>query len=383
MDKPAVLIVGGGLAGALCAVAFKRSCPSVSLMLIEQGDRIGGNHRWSYFDSDITRDGHLLLGGIEKNRWDRHEVRFPKFSRTLSIGYNSFSSAAFDRWARSELPSESLRLGARVEHVREDGVSLLGGESFDAALVIDARGPGPVAGMEVAWQKFTGMELDVPGHGLTHPIIMDARVEQHDGYRFLYTLPISHDRLFIEDTFYSDTADLDPDLLSAAVRAYARDFGVVGAEHGRETGALPIVISGDADTIWPRSAGAARLGMAGGFFHHTTGYSLPFAVANALDFARAWEEGRRPDKHWWRDRFARHWQGQRYFRLLNRMLFGAAQPDRRYRVFEHFYRLPAPVIAHFYSGGLSIGDKCRILMGRPPVPVGRALAALLRKRNGV
>jgi lycopene beta-cyclase len=66
--------------------------------------------------------------------------------------------------------------------------------------------------------------------------------------------------------------------------------------------------------------------------------------------------------------------------MLNRMLFGAAGPGERYKVLEHFYRLPAATIGRFYAGRSTLFDKARILSGRPPVPVGPALAAIRGKR---
>ncbi|MEJ0065044.1 MAG: lycopene cyclase family protein [Caulobacteraceae bacterium] len=70
------------------------------------------------------------------------------------------------------------------------------------------------------------------------------------------------------------------------------------------------------------------------------------------------------------------WKGRAFYRLLNRMLFRAAQPDQRYKVLERFYRLPAPLIERFYAGDATLGDKLRILSGKPPVPIGRALGCL-------
>ena len=69
------------------------------------------------------------------------------------------------------------------------------------------------------------------------------------------------------------------------------------------------------------------------------------------------------------------WRGQRFFRLLNRMLFLAGRADERWRVMQRFYRLPAPLIARFYAGRLSLRDKARIVSGKPPVPVVEALLA--------
>jgi lycopene beta-cyclase len=62
------------------------------------------------------------------------------------------------------------------------------------------------------------------------------------------------------------------------------------------------------------------------------------------------------------------------------MLFRAAEPSARYRVLEHFYRLPEPLIGRFYADALTRPDKLRILSGRPPVPIGKALAALREKQ---
>jgi lycopene beta-cyclase len=58
------------------------------------------------------------------------------------------------------------------------------------------------------------------------------------------------------------------------------------------------------------------------------------------------------------------------------MLFRAAEPDEAYRVLEHFYRLPDGVVARFYSAQLTALDKLRVVSGRPPVPIGRALGAI-------
>jgi lycopene beta-cyclase len=46
-------------------------------------------------------------------------------------------------------------------------------------------------------------------------------------------------------------------------------------------------------------------------------------------------------------------------------------------VLQHFYRLPEALIARLYASSSTRADKLRILAGRPPVPVGRALAVML------
>jgi len=73
----------------------------------------------------------------------------------------------------------------------------------------------------------------------------------------------------------------------------------------------------------------------------------------------------------------RRWREQRVFRLLNRMLFLGAAPADRYRVLQHFYRLPEPVIERFYAGRLTLADTGRVLTGTPPIPVRHALRCVL------
>jgi lycopene beta-cyclase len=70
------------------------------------------------------------------------------------------------------------------------------------------------------------------------------------------------------------------------------------------------------------------------------------------------------------------WTRAGFARTLAAMLLGAAAPIDRYRVLERFYRQPRPLIERFSAGRATLADKARILAGRPPVPVGRAMATL-------
>jgi len=63
------------------------------------------------------------------------------------------------------------------------------------------------------------------------------------------------------------------------------------------------------------------------------------------------------------------------------MLFHAAKPELRYRIFERFYGLSGGLIRRFYAGHLTWTDKVRLLIGKPPVPVHRALRCLAESRR--
>jgi len=63
------------------------------------------------------------------------------------------------------------------------------------------------------------------------------------------------------------------------------------------------------------------------------------------------------------------------------MLFDAAPPQERRRIFERFYRLPAPLIGRFYAHRSTQLDKMRILCGKPPVRIRAAMRALTGRKG--
>ena len=373
-----VIIAGGGLAGSLAALALASRRPEIPVLVIEQGTTFGGNHIWSFFDADVAAEDRWLIEPIVAARWGAYDVSFPRRARTIPTGYNSARSGLLDAHVRKSLRPDQYRLGAAIERLSSHGIVLAGGERIAARAVIDARGPTDFPALSFGWQRFLGREyrLERP-HGLARPIVMDATVDQADGYRFVYCLPFAEDRLLIEDTYYVLDSGPDAAVLADRIAAYMAARGwVPAALEAEEQGALPVVMGGDFERFWPAQDRLARLGLRGGFFHPTTGYSLPDAVRIALLVAGQRELDGEALGRTLRLEAKRLWSERRFYRLLNRMLFHAASPDRRYRVLEHFYRLDPALIARFYAGRSRLGDKIRILSGRPPVPIGRAMTAL-------
>ncbi|MEQ8311801.1 MAG: lycopene beta-cyclase CrtY [Sphingopyxis sp.] len=373
-DRCDIAIVGGGLAGGLAALALAARRPDLDVRLVEPGP-VGGNHIWSFFDSDIAKADRWLVAPLVRHHWPRYDVRFPAHDRTLRMGYKSITGEALAEAVAAALP-EARIIADRAKHVAPDHLLLARGGRLSAKHVIDARGAGKFPTLDCGWQKFVGQALTIAGgHGVEHPVVMDASVEQLDGYRFVYLLPFDAETLFVEDTYYSNDAELDEALVRDRLAAYAAAQGwTVTATTREESGVLPVVIAGDFDRLWPASDRTARIGVRAGMFHATTGYSLPYAVRTAAALPALAGRADLPEQL--RARAAASWRRQRFYRMLDAMLFRAADPDARYRIFERFYRLSPRLIARFYAGRSSAADRLRLLAGKPPVPVGRALAAL-------
>ncbi|MGE0178933.1 MAG: lycopene beta-cyclase CrtY [Sphingomonas sp.] len=358
--KPLV-IAGGGLAGCLTALALAKLRPEVAFLLVEQSERFGGNHIWSFFDADVAAEDRWLVEPFMAKSWDGYDIRFPARTRTLPTRYNSTRSDLLDPLVRERLRADQYRLRATAP---EDEID------------IDARGAARLEALDLGWQKFVGREVRLAApHRLKRPIVMDACVDQAEGYRFVYCLPFTEDRLLIEDTYYSADPALDHRAIGARIDAYAeaQDWRIAAVEH-EEQGVLPVAMGGDFDAFWPQTDDSARIGLRGGFFHPTTGYSLPDAVRIAMLIARQQDFSVLPAIL--RAEAKRLWKARGFYRLLDKMLFRAAAPPDRYRVLEHFYRLDPALIERFYAAKSTLADKARILSGKPPVPIVRALKAL-------
>jgi len=379
--RPDLIILGGGLAGGLCALALAERRPDVEIVLVEPAAAIGGNHLWSFFASDVAPGHAWLVEPLIAHRWPGYDVAFPAHRRCIEEPYRTIESERLDAAVRRALPAENILL-ATAEDATATSVTLSDGRTIEANAVLDARGLGaPVPGMHCGWQKFLGQLLRIDaGHGIDRPMVMDATVDQTDGYRFVYCLPLSPTDLFVEDTYYSDSPELDATQLERRIASYAQAQGwAVSAVTRQESGVLPVLMGGDFDTFWPANDRVARGGVRAGLFHPLTSFSLPDAVRFATWLAKDAPLDERLGVAA-RDYAQQHWRRGRFDRLLARMLLRAADRPQRFRILERFYRLPEPLIARFYAGRSTFADRLRILAGRPPVSLARAFAAMMEKK---
>ena len=372
-----VIMVGAGLASSLTALRLAYLRPELKLCLLESNASADDSHTWCCFDTDMSVENREWMAPLWANQWSGYEVRFPKIQRRLATGYNRLSASRLNA-VRQEKLGASIHFGEAVTDLGSSHVVLADGRRIYAPLFLDGRGAAPSPHLGIGFQKFLGIEVTTSHpHGVDRPMIMDAAVDQIDGYRFVYVLPLSQDCLLIEDTLYSDGPDLPTEVLYARILGYAAQQGwEIQTINRRETGILPITLEGRFEAYWQELGPAAPIGMKALLFHPTTGYSLPQAIHMADLIARQPKLDTASIRPLIESVARRQWRSTAYLRLLNRMMFRAAEPDQRYRVLQRFYGLPADLIERFYAGKLTIGNRLRILAGKPPVPLMPALKAM-------
>jgi lycopene beta-cyclase len=370
MSEHDVVLVGGGLQNGLCALAMLAARPTMRIALVERGVRLGGEHTWSFHAGDVPDAMRDIVAPLVVASWDGYDVAFPGLTRTIDEPYATTTGEQLDTVLRARLADAgaAVLLGRSAAEIAPGRIRLDDGDELRAPLVVDARGPAPAATADgVGWQKFVGLELELAGPSpFTRPMLMDATVEQLGGFRFLYVLPLSPQRVLVEDTVYADDPALDDEAFAARALAYARAHGCdIAAVRRRERGVL--AIPWRADEPVPLDVGRdgvlVRGGYAGGWFHPTTGYSFPAAVRLAA-FVASRPAGVVADElpALWR----RHRRQAGFARLLNRLLFRNFAPEDRRNVLERFHKLPPSTIRRFYCLESTTADRARILCGRPP-----------------
>ena len=378
------ILVGGGLQSGLLTLALRHHQPAARVLLVERDSQLAGNHTWSFHPDDVVVSAAAWVAPAVEHRWPSYHIRLNRFEKQIHLSYASISSSYFAKVLAQEFDKECnpafdshetrrvLLLGNEVTEIHPQGIRTASGKSYSGRLVIDCRGPKTAQELpfsQCGYQNFWGFELVLQSDWpFTGPTIMDDRIEQSDGFRFIYSLPFDRRHVLVEDTRFANSPEIDRDECFQQIQRYLERISIRGwAILREEHGILPMPISsermpGDAHESTEQVMAG---GYAGGWFHAATGYSFSLATAFAEAIATTTPElafeavARLADSHRSRSRFAR---------FLNRLLFCLVKPTTRYQIFRRFYRvLPEASIARFYAHQFTASDAFRIVVGLPPM----------------
>ena len=353
-------IVGAGLAGRLTAIALISKWPALDVRIIEPANSDGPSRTWCFHEGDLRPGTLSWLEPLICKRWSGYDVYFPKHRRQFTSGYYAIQSERFFSQTNALLQT---RISTQARG--------------DAEFTFVTTGwPKSNDGFGGGWQKFVGLDvtLEEP-HGLLQPILMDATVEQVDGYRFFYCLPWSARSLLIEDTYYSNAPSLDLEKIKSRIRAFASLKGwKIKSVDRVESGSLPLAVS---PSLQANVHNSVALGAASGLAHPVTGYTTSILFRQLEALIGVDEPSEKNFQQAIISENARIRKGFSYLHLLNQMMFRASRPEERYRILERFYTLPADLIARFYASELTLADRVRLLIGKPPVPLAKGARAFV------
>ncbi|WP_445441903.1 lycopene cyclase family protein [Clavibacter sp. km1a] len=225
-------------------------------------------------------------------------------------------------------------------------------------------------GTTTVWQRFVGLRLRTHD-AVFDPdqcVLMDFDVDQSQGLRFAYVVPLSRTEALIENVYF---ADQDPD--DAGHRGQLQEYllaryGLMPSDYvidGTERGVIPMT---DADLRSPMSARRMAVGTGAGATRPSTGYAFLRIQRSARAAARAVARGRRPDLQ----------LSTRRLRMLDAVFlrFMRDHPDRCPVVFERMFARTRPAsLIRFLSDTSTLADEIRLIAA---LPVGWFLAAALR-----
>ena len=385
-----IALIGGGLHNLLLAVRLLKlqhehrlpSSRRVEIEIFESQSQFDSNKTISCHASDIPVHWESELAPFWRRTWPSYQVRFAQgpFS-TIPIGYRSLDLAALARHIETAAaPAGQLK-------IHFDSVIAAVPPGFD--LVIDSASiPGAQPTGTRGVQQFFGQTLSFrEPHNISLPIVMDSTVPQVGGYCFVYVLPMTDHELLIEDTRLLGIQQVWQNL-AEGVPAYLNQLGL--ANHDctvvhEERGTLPIPLC--SFNRWrgtaPKHAAKAeaqviRVGFRAGYFHPTTGYSLPLALRSIdslckdIEVACQSNGASRPGVPAFfyapnYEQFTRSCRSSWGVALIfNRFLLWGFRPDEAHNAFAYFYQLPLAFIQRFYRAELRLRDLKTILSRLPP-----------------
>ena len=208
--RDGLLIAGGGLGGSLAALAMARTRPEVPILVVEEKEYFGGEHRLFFLDRDVDEADKDLVRPLVAQAWPGYYIALPGQGRKLKTGSAAIDPRDIDRAVREALRPDQYRLGTRIVAVRDNELILQGGEKIRADGAIDARGAANLSMLDLGWHKWLGRDYRfAEPHRLDRPVLIDAADGQGPGARFVRCLPLADDRMLIEEGQLSETPGVD------------------------------------------------------------------------------------------------------------------------------------------------------------------------------
>ena len=291
-DSSDIAILGSGPAAA--AIAGECCRAGAAVTLIAPAPEARWEPSYCLWEDEVPQE---LRDSLE-HRWPEVRVASPGRERTLPRAYAKLDNDAVQARFHAELSRGGARVvsahaigieetpGAALVHTEDGGVER-------ARVVVDASGArssfvARVHKRPSAYQMAYGLLLHAPGHGFSPSCatLMDFRPAASDAAEppsFLYMLPFSDERVFVEETSLARRPAVSFELLGARLERRLSNLGLERAERiGVERCAIPMGLA-----LPARGQPLIPFGAAASMVHPASGYSIAHALWKAPIVAAA------------------------------------------------------------------------------------------------
>jgi lycopene cyclase-like protein len=279
-------VLGSGPAALAIAAACARRGASVTL--IAPSPRQPWRPNYCLWADELP----AALESLVERSWPEVAVATSLGERQLPRRYAKLHTEAFQRWLWQDLRGSSTRVvaerAAKLEH--EDDSTLVrihGGATERVRLLIDASGAASPFVQRVhrrppAHQIAYGLFVHAPGHcfDLDRAMLMDFRpagAAADEPPSFLYLLPLSEDRLFLEETSLASRPGASMAMLRTRLEKRLVAFGLDRSPRiGEERCSIPMGLG-----LPAQGQPLVAFGAAASMVHPATGYSIAHTLRKA------------------------------------------------------------------------------------------------------
>lgn len=285
-------VLGSGPSALVIAAACSRAGASVTLVAPRPEERWQPNYCvWA----DELPSG---IAAFAEHAWPEVLVATPDGERCLPRSYLKLDGDALREDLWSQLRDGQARVVAQpaisVTHGgSESSIHTADGRRERVRVVVDASGSSTprvqrFVRRQPAYQVAYGVLLDAPSHPFDprRAVLMDfrpANLDASDPPTFLYVLPLSDGRLFLEETSLAQRPSVPMEVLRHRLELRLESLGLqrcarIGEEHCRIAMGLGLPVPGQA--VVPFGAAASMV-------HPASGYSMAHMLRKAAPVARS------------------------------------------------------------------------------------------------
>lgn len=378
-----IAVLGSG--PAALSVAGAASAAGASVALIAPQPRAPWKPRYCCWADEIP-DAILPL---TERIWNEARVATTLGQRTIPRAYAKLDNEALQSSCWQQLERGAARVvpepAAALEAGRDDTEVRTGsGAVVRARVVIDASGAATrfvrrVHQRPPAFQTAYGVLLHVPGHGfdLEQMTLMDFRPASSadsEPPSFLYALPLTEDRLFLEETSLARRPAMSMEVLRGRLQTRLLSLGLQDAAHlDEELCSIPMGLGLPAPSqqVVPFGAAAAMMHPASGYhIFHVLRKAQPVAetIVHALDAGGPQEAVAKGLAAVWPRDDRRLWE---LYQFGLETLLDMSRDDVS-RFFEAFFELPREAWSGYLGATLDpseLGSAMTRLFRSLPLPV--------------